>query len=380
MNIAFDAKRITHNRTGLGNYSRFLVKALAEYSPENNYLLLSPSVGQRELYADLLEYRSLSLRTPRSPLGKPFSSLWRNWGIGHSLSEHKIDLYHGLSNELPIGLYKSRRVGTVVTIHDLAFVRCPEFYKPADRLLYRFKYGASARNADHVIAISHATKRDVVEIFGVPEERISVVYQGCATRYAHIAPEAEAEARRQYGLSGRYLLFVGSIEERKNLKLVVQALSLLEDREISLVAVGKRTPYCAIVEAEARRLGVRSRVQLLHGVSDNMLSGLYRGAEVFVYPSRLEGFGIPLIEALQAGTPVIGATGSCLEEAAGPDSLYTDPDDADMLASMISQLLASEELRDRLVSRGQLYIQRFSPKTIARELRGIYERVLLERD
>lgn len=380
MNIAFDAKRITHNATGLGNYSRFVVSALAEYYPENNYLLLSPSVGTPQLHESLLDYRCIDLETPQTSIGRNLPNLWRNWSMRSALKRNEIDLYHGLSNEIPLGLYRNRNIATVVTIHDLAFVRHPEFYKPIDRWLYKRKYGASARNADHIIAISQSTKRDVIELFDIPEERVSVVYQGCATRYAHISATAEVQARATYQIEGRYILFVGSIEERKNLKLAVQALSLLEDKDIRLVAVGKRTPYCDTVLSEARRLNVSERVNLLHGVPDNLLAGLYRGAELFVYPSRFEGFGIPLIEALQAGVPVIGATGSCLEEAGGPDSFYTDPDSPEMLAAMTTELLNDQELRDELVTRGQIYIQRFHPKSIARSIRRVYEQVLLSRE
>lgn len=377
MNIAYDAKRITHNVTGLGNYSRFVVSALAEYYPENNYLLLSPSSGSPKLYERLLDYRCIELETPTSTVGKGLPNLWRNWGMRSRLKQHKIDLYHGLSNEIPIGLYRHRDIPTILTIHDLAFVRHPEFYKPIDRWLYQRKYKASSRNADHIIAISQSTKKDIIELFDIPEERISVIYQGCATRYSDISIESEIQARGAYKLEGRYMLFVGSIEERKNLKVAVQALSLLADKEIQLIAVGKRTPYSDLVLTEARKLGVSERVRLLHGVPDDLLAGLYRGAELFVYPSRFEGFGIPLIEALQAGVPVIGATGSCLEEAAGPDSLYTDPDNPEMLASMMTELLEDEELREELVSRGQLYIQRFHPRSIARNIRRVYEQVLL---
>lgn len=380
MNIAFDAKRITNNVTGLGNYSRYIVGALAEYYPESNYLLCSPNVGNARLYDTLLQNRSVSLHTPESQLGKVFGGWWRNYGLKSMLLQEEVDIYHGLSNELPLGLYREKRIGTVVTIHDLAFVRYPQFYRPADRLLYRAKYGASARAADHVIAVSEFTRRDIIEFFGVEPERVSVVYQGCSSRFAQMKLEEIAFARGHYQLPARYLLFVGSIEERKNLKLVVQALALLADREIQLVAIGKRTPYCEVVMAEARRRGVASRVRLMHAIPNEHLPGIYGGAEVFVYPSRFEGFGIPIIEALNAGVPVIGATGSCLEEAGGANSLYTDPDDPEMLADLIFSVIDDRRQAERMRHEGKIHVQRFNPKQIVRELRMVYENVLLTHD
>lgn len=377
MNIAFDAKRITHNATGLGNYSRFVLGTLTEFLPENRYLLYSPSVGNPELYRQLLTHRSVRLFTPHRALALMGGSLWRNFSVPRHLRTQHVDLFHGLSNELPVGLYNARRVGTVVTIHDLAFIRYPQFYKAIDRLLYRKKYGASARHADRVITVSEATRRDVIDIFGVEEERVTTVYQGCSEAFSRITPEETQASRSLFALPRRYILFVGSIEERKNLGLIVEALSLLQDKELHLVAVGRKTPYTQLVLERARRLGVLSRLHLLHGVSGGNLPGIYAGAEVFVYPSRFEGFGIPIIEALSAGVPVIGATGSCLEEAGGPSSLYTDPTDASMLATLIDRVVIDISLRKKMIEDGLHYVQRFTPKRIAKDLSAIYEEVLL---
>ena len=332
MNIAFDAKRITHNATGLGNYSRFVLGTLTEFLPENRYLLYSPSVGNPELYRQLLTHRSVRLFTPHRALALMGGSLWRNFSVPRHLRT---------------------------------------------QLLYRKKYGASARHADRVITVSEATRRDVIDIFGVEEERVTTVYQGCSEVFSRITPEETQASRGLFALPRRYILFVGSIEERKNLGLIVEALSLLQDKELHLVAVGRKTPYTQLVLERARRLGVLSRLHLLHGVSGGNLPGIYAGAEVFVYPSRFEGFGIPIIEALSAGVPVIGATGSCLEEAGGPSSLYTDPTDASMLATLIDRVVIDISLRKKMIEDGLHYVQRFTPKRIAKDLSAIYEEVLL---
>lgn len=203
MTIAYDAKRITNNATGLGNYSRFVLETLTEFRPENRYLLYSPSTGDPALYKRLLSHRSVHLFTPHRALALLGGSIWRNYSVPRQLPQQHVDLYHGLSNELPIGLYRARRIGTVVTIHDLAFVRYPQFYKGIDRLLYRKKYGASARHADRVITVSEATRRDVIDIFGVEEERVTTVYQGCSEAFVSITPEQVAEARGHFTLPRR---------------------------------------------------------------------------------------------------------------------------------------------------------------------------------
>ncbi len=378
MNIAFDAKRITHNFTGLGNYSRYIMRILAEHYPENDYFLFSTGEGHKSLYSYLLEHRNISLHTPESQLSQIFRNMWRNFGLNDILKAEDVDLFHGLSNEIPMGLYNSKHIKTIVTLHDLAFIRYPKFYNFLDRTMYRMKYGASAKHSDHIIAVSEYTKNDIMDIYDIPSERISVVYQGCSPRFAIVKPEEVAFCRGSYQLPRRYMLFVGSIEERKNLKLAVQALSLLEDKEIELVAVGRKTAYCTAVLNEAKRLGVANRLRLLHNVPSEHLPGFYAGAELFVYPSRFEGFGIPLIEALSCGTPVIGATGSCLEEAGGPRSLYTDPNDADMLASMMNKVLSDDAFAEEMIAEGKSYVKRFSDKPVASKLRAVYEEVLLQ--
>lgn len=380
MNIAFDAKRITHNATGLGNYSRFIVHTLAEYYPENNYTLCSTGIGNPHLYENLVNFRSIQLSLPEGTINQAFPSYWRNWGVKTILKEKEIDIYHGLSNELPVGLYKSKQIGTILTIHDLAFIRYPQFYSSIDRLVYRKKYGTSARNADHIIAVSEYTKQDIIETLDIEPARISVVYQGCSSIFSQVRPEQVAFVRGHYQLPERYILFVGTIEERKNLLLAVRALALLKDKDIKLLAIGRRTTYCNIIMAEAQKLGLKGRVHLLHQIPTHHLPGFYSGANIFVYPSRFEGFGIPIIEALNAGVPVIGATGSCLEEAGGAHSLYTSPNDAEELCHLMQSILDNQHLATQMIINGKHYAKRFSPSHIARELRSIYENVLLTHD
>lgn len=183
LRIAFDAKRITHNATGLGNYGRTMVAMLARFAPQNRYDLYTPDPGRDELRRRLDGIPQLTFRYPRKPLHGPFKALWRSFGLSRELAPDTA-LFHGLSGELPSGLRK-RGVRSVVTIHDLIFLRFPAYYKPVDRWIYTLKFRSACRRADRIIAISEATKRDVMHFFGIPEQKIDVIYQGCDERFKH---------------------------------------------------------------------------------------------------------------------------------------------------------------------------------------------------
>ena len=184
--------------------------------------------------------------------------------------------------------------------------------------------------------------------------------------------------RRRYGLPEDFLLFVGSIEERKNLGIVVEALACLRETHpaLHLVAVGKRTPYTARVETRAAALGLQDRLHCLHGVPDEDLRALYHAARIFVYPSRYEGFGIPIVEAIHARLPVLAATGSCLEEAGGPVCRYMNPDDAPAWAEAIAGLLSNADTRARIVTEAQAYVHRFDRAAVTAQLLDLYREIL----
>ena len=230
-----------------------------------------------------------------------------------------VQLYHGLSGELPIGMKKSGIPG-VVTIHDLIFLRHPEFYNPIDVKLYTWKFRQTLKEATHIIAISECTKRDILAFggFQVREDKISLIYQSCAPRF-NVSAMGDTHSEL-LGDTKRYVLSVGSIEPRKNTMLALKAMHHLPE-DISLVLVGRHTKYTDKLSEYARTNGLEHRLKILHGVSDADLPAIYADAEAFVYPSVYEGFGIPIIEAISCGLPVVACTGSCLEEAGGPDSL-----------------------------------------------------------
>lgn len=376
MKIAFDAKRISHNSTGLGNYSRYIINILSKYYPENQYQLYSPSKGKPNLRARVPEKKCIKDFYPKGVYAFPLlKSLWRSQGLVSDLKKNSSDLFHGLSNELPFGL-KQTGIKSIVTIHDLIFLRYPDFYPWIDRHIYAYKFKKACENADKIIAISEMTKRDIISYFNISEEKISVIYQGCDKSFSEQVPlEKKEETRRKYDLPDRYILYVGSIESRKNLLLVVKALSSLNEK-IHLVAIGKQTQYADIVKNSIQELNLENQVSLLSNIPFEELPAIYQMATVFTYPSFFEGFGIPIVEALHSGIPVIAAKGSCLEEAGGPNSAYIDPISETEMIETLNKILSNDALAQEMILKGKQYVTRFNDDVIAAEIMALYKETI----
>ena len=385
LNIGIDAKRIVRNGTGLGSYGRTLVNDLAQYPLRLN--LYAPDRGRDDLRTQIVDRPNVAFVYPPSKFSflnsKLSKSYWRSRGIVADLKRDDIQLYHGLSGELPIGIRRSG-IKSVVTIHDLIFLRHPEFYNPIDVQIYKWKFRQTIKEADHIIAISECTRRDILEYGGdlVSEDNITLIYQSCAQRFSTSLRSAlplGSSKNSQFSILhsqlDRYVLSVGSIEPRKNTMLALKALHHLPD-DVSLVLVGRHTAYTDKLVQYARANGLEHRLRILHGVPDADLPALYAGAEAFVYPSVYEGFGIPIIEAIRCGLPVVACTGSCLEEAGGPDSLYVATDDAEGMADAIRRSLKGADGRQERIHRSQDYIKRFDGKDVAGQVFQLYQQLL----
>lgn len=369
--IGFDAKRIVRNGTGLGSYARTLVNALSE----NEHLqlnLYAPDEGRDDLRQQIVNREKVKFVYPEGLHFRFQRDLWRTKGVVKQLKEDGVQLYHGLSGELPAGL-KAAGIPGVVTIHDLIFLRHPEYYHWWDVEIYRRKFKSTLKEASRIIAISECTKRDILYYGDFPEDKIDVIYQGCSNRFRKSVSEADKNrVKAKYNLSDNFILNVGSIEARKNVLLAVKALGCLLD-SFRMVIVGRHTKYTDEVIAYVKKNGLEDRVQILHGIPDDDLPVIYHLAKVFVYPSRYEGFGIPIIEAIQTGLPVVACTGSCLEEAGGPDCLYVSPDDVEGMANAIKQAIAEKDVR---VPRAQEYIKRFENSNLAAQVIEEYEKTI----
>ncbi|WP_200976645.1 glycosyltransferase family 1 protein [Echinicola sp. 20G] len=376
MRIGFDAKRAFKNFTGLGNYSRFILKSLSDNFPTNNYFLFTPANGRKS------DEISIACKNPNQKIVLPtdfwklpvLSGAWRSVFQGMKHLDNQLEIFHGLSNEIPY--IKNKSTKYVVTVHDLLFCRYPELFNPIDVQIYKLKMERSCRDADQVIAISQQTREDLVNFLGIDRDKIRVVYQGYHENYnKEVTPEQLTKVKAKYNLPEKYLLFVSTIEKRKNVQLILKALKARSDWDLPLVVVGRATSYVNTLKSMVQEYGLQRKVIFLHDVAFDDLPAMYKMAHVFIYPSYFEGFGIPIIEAQRMGTPVITSTGSCFHEAGGDAALYGDPDDPDTLIAHI-EALSREETRSNFIDRGYKNIARFDQEIISRDIMNVYQEVL----
>lgn len=365
MRIAFDAKRFFHNTSGLGNYSRDLVRILSQYEPDNEYLLFNKNKSERG--KDILD-RSNVMFVETSK-----GSLSRQLKMGKDAQKQGADIFHGLSGELPLK-WDQKPIKKIVTIHDLIFVRYPQYYSFFDRKIHLWKFKKAAHMADKIIAISEQTKRDIIEFLKVPESKIEVIYQGCHKAFKEQqTPEQIQAAKDQFKLPERFILNVGTIEDRKNLLNVVKAI---KDTGIPLVVVGRKTKYYQRIESFLKKNKMEKQVLFLEGVSMDELAVIYKLADIFVYPSFFEGFGIPVIEALFSKTVVVTSNTSCLPEAGGKDSVYIDPKNDLDIRAKIKFLWDNESERKRREEKGFEFVQKFNDEPIAKNLMNLYQKII----
>lgn len=369
LNIGFDAKRAFFNRSGLGNYSRNTINLLQKYYPEHNYYLYSPK-SSNELFN--FEDKNFTIRTKNDKFTP--SSYWRSFTLSKVIQKDNVQIFHGLSNELPFTISKSK-TKSIVTIHDLIFLRYPELYKSIDRKIYNNKFRKSCENATKIIAISNQTKSDIIEYFKIPEEKVKVLYQTCNSTFYTKQNEAELiNVREKYKLPANYILYVGTIEERKNLLNIIKAINNSKI-DIPLIAVGRKTKYLNEIEEYINKNNITRKLQVLSGVENSELPAIYQMAEMLVYPSTFEGFGLPIIEALYSGIPVITSKGGCFPEAGGKGALYIDPKNIDEIGEAINSILGNNNLKKSLVEQGNLHVQNFDEKVVTENLMKVYEEV-----
>ena len=361
MKIGFDAKRLFNNFTGLGNYSRFVVDTLLEAGTTDNYCLYTPKIKDRPETKRYLQDPHLKIITPPSWMKpSPLAAIWRSTLPISAKEFSSLDVYHGLSHELPMGI--PSHVKTIVTIHDLIFLRYPQFYSRFDVMMHHQKVKHACRVADRIVAVSEQTAKDIIQFLNADPAKIKVIYQGCHRQFRHKhRPEEIAAVRKKYDLPERYILMVGSIESRKNAITLLKAFAMLpKDGRPGLVLVGKGTTYLDQVKSTIAALNIEKEVALIHHTAFSDLPAIYQGATVFAYPSLFEGFGIPIIEAIESGIPVLTSKGSCFAEAGGPHAWYADPQLPEEWASHLKEILGSDN-QQRIASQ-QEHVLKFRPE------------------
>ena len=365
MRIGFEAKRAFFNRSGLGNYSRNMIAALNRFYPDNQYFLFTPP-NDGELFPEGMPHQV-------SPQGfaAVFPALWRYNGLGKTAETHRLDIFHGLSNELPRDI-KQAKTKSVVTVHDTIFMRFPQWYKWHDRWLYRQKTAFACEHSDAIVAVSEQTKEDLMRFFRVKETKISVIYQPCRPAFEQtVAEEQKQILRAKLQLPSRFVLMVGNIEERKNHLNVIKAIHN-HNIAIPLVIVGRNSAYALHLKKYIARQNIQD-VYFLHDIDSEVLPALYALATIFVYPSFFEGFGIPIAESLWSKTPVITSCLPCFQETAGDAALFINPYSEEEMAQAIGSVMGNETLQRQMAEKGWAHVNKFSAKVVSEETMKLYK-------
>lgn len=375
INLAFDAKRFFQNSTGLGNYSRTLILNLNKYHFHLFKLFLFSSISS-ENSSSLPEKYSFNIVRPR---WYNFF-FWRSFGVAKDCKNKLIDIYHGLSNELPVEFVKNPNIKWVVTIHDIAFLYYRMDYSFFDRYIHFQKIRYSCQKADVVIAVSEYTKIDICRKFNLLPEKVEVVYQTVNDKFKKTYTKVEfQQVVNLYHLPNQYFLSVGSITARKNLLSALKAWKVLPtEYQWPFLIIGKpnRKYFKIIIEELDLFKEIYSNKIMFRNVANEHLPLVYQNAEIFIYPSYFEGFGIPVLEALYSGIPVITSKTTSLPEVGGPGAYLVDPANYEEIREGILFFMQHKEQREHAVNKGLEHVKKFDAQLVNDKLVNIYQSLL----
>lgn len=382
MKIGIDYTPALHQGGGIGRYTRELVRAIVAQGPQHEYRLFYAAGGQptQPAYRDALAALCAAhphVRAAPIPLSpRRLTQLWQRLRapVPLELFSGRLDLVHATDFVLPPTMAR-----TLLTVHDLSFLVHPELAVPAMVRYLSMAVPRAARRADHILADSYATKSDLVRLLAVPETRVSVVYPGLTLGFGLLSPEACALVRKKLDLPERFLVFVSTLSPRKNLVRLLAAFALLVQHnriapDVSLILIGQRGWLDAEIFATIDAIQLGERVRWLRFVDDSDLPAVYNLAAATVYPSLYEGFGLPVIEALACGSPVITANNSSLPEAAGRACVLVDAFSVPSIADGIVRALADPTPRDQRRATGLAQAQRFTWAQAAHAVLACYTR------
>lgn len=374
MNIGYDAKRAFNNPTGLGNYSRMLISSMLQHHPEHQYHLYTPKIAdhQSSFAALINEDVNAQIHLPTAVTHRVFKSYWRSFGIRSAINKQKLNIYHGLSHELPRGI-DIPGCKRVVTVHDLINLRFPEFYPRIDRFFYQSKLKRACQEADAIVAISEQTSEDIQSFLGIPAQKIKVIYQDALPAFRHpVQKEALEMIPQLVSPSNEFILVVGSFEVRKNHEKILRSYAQLPSDRPLLVFVGRKNKYWRQIEKTIHDLKLTSEIIVLEDVSTELLKALYQKAIFSIYVSLFEGFGLPVLESLTQQTPVLASNNSCLEEVGGDACLYVNPKDVEAMAMAMRSMLYDQLLYRNLKERAKDNANKFSFEKMSNELNDLY--------
>jgi glycosyltransferase involved in cell wall biosynthesis len=366
--IAIDARKLRDY--GIGTYIRNLLRHLSRLDQTTEYVLLCRAADSGIAAPLGSNFRAMTEPSPAYSVREQFS-------VPRDLRRLRADLFHAPHYVLP-PLTPCR---SVVTIHDCIHLRFPQ-YLPS-RIGYAYARGslwAATHRADRVLTVSEASKNDILSYFKIPEAKIEVIHNAIDERFNQPPPEEEVErVRERYQLNDPFVLYAGNIKPHKNLERLIEAFHMFRRHgyeHVKLLIIGDEITKYATLRRAVHRLQLHKHVRFLGFVSDQTLAVLYRLAAVFVFPSLYEGFGLPPLEAMASGTPVITSNVSSLPEVVGDAALLIDPYDPEAIADAMQRVLSDEQLRARMRERGLVRARHFSWDRSIRRVHEIYEEVL----
>jgi glycosyltransferase involved in cell wall biosynthesis len=373
MRLGLDVTAAVAQGAGIGRYTRELLRALAAADPHNHYRLFFASRTRPFPLPPLPD----NFRVAALPIHDIWlARLWHRARLPLPVETFigPVDVFHSPDFTLPP---VRRGTRTLLTVHDLSFVRDPGSAAPGLLAYLNAVVPRSVARADHVLADSQATKDDLSELYRLPADRITVLYSGVESTFRPVTDAAQlAAVRARYGLGeAPFILAVGTLQPRKNYVRLIQAFSNLQSSipDLQLVIAGGKGWLFESIFAEVERLGLRDRVRFPGFVADDDLPALYSAARVLAYPSLYEGFGLPMLEAMACGTPVVASTASCLPEVAGDAALLVPPADVPALAEALSRAVSDEALRADLIAQGRARAATFTWTKAAEQLLGLYQ-------
>jgi len=362
MRIGFDAKRLFNNFTGLGNYSRSVIDHLVQEFPEHEYYLYTPKVRLNDVTAPYLSKECCRTILPQ---GFVKGGYWRTFRLAREMKRDGIELFHGLSNEVPAYMFHSG-IPSVVTIHDVAFRTFPKRYYWQDRKIYDAKWKYACEHADGVIAVNEMAKRELMEYFNLPEHKVDILYEAVDDRYYQ--PIAKTEC-------SPFMLYAGSKYSYKDLMNILDAMAILpKDLQIPLVVMSGRI-YKNIVMQYARRVGLSHLLIWNDHPTEEEKHQLYTNAELFLFPALHEKDCLPVIEAALSGCPVITNSSDFLPGLGDSYALHADHNDISGLKEQLENVLSNAEFRRHLSICGKEYATKtFHPIKLAHQLMDIYKK------
>jgi len=352
MNIALDGMPLASQLTGVGHYTSELTRNLPLVAPSDSFTLISPH--------GLLKRR------------------WWSVGLPLHLVRNPFDLFHGTNYEIPLW---SRRP-SVVTIHDLSLLLHPEAHEPHLVRRARWRLPLMAKRASRIITPSNSVRNEVCEQLGIPPEKVAVTPEAPRTAFRRREDEHVVELRKRLGIEQDFVLCVGTIEPRKNLHLLIEAFDqLLRTTSLSpkLVIAGGRGWLMDDFDSFIRQKGLEERVCLTGYLEDEDLCGLYSTCSAFVYPSLYEGFGLPPLEAMACGAPVITSGIPSLRETVGDAARLIAPTSASDLTEAMAEMLSDEKMRGYYAEAGKLQVKKFSWEQTAKKTLEVYRQLLFPR-